>query len=287
MIAADFTPDFLFLRSTGPGGESYGGFRWPTEAGAMVNAPDWNPDPFCGGGLHGLAYGLGDLGLMRSPGDPGVLWYVCEAMLSESVNLGDEIKVPRCRVVYAGTFGDAMELITPAQSAEVIRRSSGSASATGDSGSASATGYSGSASATGYRGSASATGSSGSASATGDRGSASATGYSGSASATGYRGSASATGERGSASATGERGSASATGSRGSASATGEHSIAVGGGFESRAMAGEGCLLVLVEREAETGAIIHHFAGMVGQTQEAKPGVWYTLRDGKLTETEQ
>ena len=211
---AEFVPDFLFLRSSGPNGESRGGFRWPTEAGAMVVAPDWNPEPVCGHGLHGLAYGLGDWALMRSPGDPAALWLVCEAILSERVDLGDKIKVPRCRVVYVGTFGGAMECITPAQSEEVIRRS---------------------------------------------RGSASATGYSG---------------------------SASATGDRGSASATGVHSVALGGGFDSRAMAGEGCLLVLVERDAKTGAILHHFAGMVGAKRKAKPGVWYTLRGGKLIEVE-
>ena len=33
-------------------GESYGGFRWAAP-GEWTEAPDWNPEPVCGGGLHG------------------------------------------------------------------------------------------------------------------------------------------------------------------------------------------------------------------------------------------
>ena len=32
--------------------ESYGGFTW-NRVGEWTEAPDWNPDPMCGGGLHG------------------------------------------------------------------------------------------------------------------------------------------------------------------------------------------------------------------------------------------
>ena len=32
--------------------QSYGGFRW-NPVGEWTEAPDWNPDPSCGGGLHG------------------------------------------------------------------------------------------------------------------------------------------------------------------------------------------------------------------------------------------
>jgi len=33
-------------------GKSYGGFQW-APLGEWTEAPDWNPDPVCGGGLHG------------------------------------------------------------------------------------------------------------------------------------------------------------------------------------------------------------------------------------------
>ena len=33
-------------------GRAYGNFQW-APAGEWTEAPDWNPDPVCGGGLHG------------------------------------------------------------------------------------------------------------------------------------------------------------------------------------------------------------------------------------------
>ena len=168
---------------------------------------------------------------------------------------------------------------------------SGAASATGESGAAYATGERGAASATGERGAASATGERGAASATGDRGAASATGESGAASATGWRGAASATGDSGAASATGwsgaasatgERGAASATGDSGAASATGKCCVAMTTGVCGRVMGELGNAIVCVERNTN-GDIATILAGIVdGET--LKPGVWYTVKNGKWTE---
>ena len=154
--------------------------------------------------------------------------------------------------------------------------------ATGERGAASATGESGAASATGERGAASATGLKGAASATGWKGAASATGDSGAASATGESGAASATGVRGAASATGVRGAASATGRRGAASATGKGCVAMTTGFYGRVMGGRGNAIVCVERK-NNGEIATILSGIVdGET--LKPGVWYTVKNGKWTE---
>ena len=49
-----------FMRTTDAQGRAHGGFQWPMEVGAIVTAPDWNPKPVCGGGLHGLLNGGGD-----------------------------------------------------------------------------------------------------------------------------------------------------------------------------------------------------------------------------------
>ena len=127
-----------------------------------------------------------------------------------------------------------------------------------------------------------ATGERGAASATGERGAASATGESGAASATGLRGAASATGERGAASATGWRGAASATGLSGAASATGKGCVAMTTGFYGRVMGGRGNAIVCVERK-KNGEIATILSGVVdGET--LKPGVWYTVKNGKWTE---
>ena len=145
-----------------------------------------------------------------------------------------------------------------------------------------ATGWCGAASATGERGAASATDESGAASATGRSGAASATGRSGAASATGARGAASATGWRGAASATGVSGAASATGVSGAASATGKSCVAMTTGFYGRVMGDLGNAIVCVERNTN-GDIATILSGIVdGET--LKPGVWYTVKNGKWTE---
>ena len=154
--------------------------------------------------------------------------------------------------------------------------------ATGERGAAYATGERGAASATGWSGAASATGERGAAYATGERGAASATGEKGAASATDDSGAASATGDRGAASATGWRGAASATGWRGAAYATGKYCVAMTTGFLGRVMGDIGNAIVCVERR-DNGEIAAILAGIVdGET--LKPGVWYTVKNGKWTE---
>ena len=118
--------------------------------------------------------------------------------------------------------------------------------------------------------------------ATGDSGAASATGDRGAASATGWRGAASATGWSGAAYATGERGAASATGDSGAASATGKCCVAMTTGVCGRVMGELGNAIVCVERNTN-GDIATILAGIVdGET--LKPGVWYTVKNGKWTE---
>ena len=91
-----------------------------------------------------------------------------------------------------------------------------------------------------------------------------------------------ATGERGAASATGDRGAASATGESGAASATGKCCVAMTTGVCGRVMGELGNAIVCVERNTN-GDIATILAGIVdGET--LKPGVWYTVKNGKWTE---
>ena len=250
-------PTILALRTSSADG--YGlydesrRFQWPAQIGAMAVAHDWRPQAQCGYGLHGIAFGMGDASLLKTP--DGCRWDIIRYLASEVVFIdhGAKVKGPRAEMVHVGhDQAAALAILREARVAVVLAGWVGSgdgpvtASATGDSGNASATGYrgnasatgnSGNASATGYRGNASATGDSGNASATGDSGNASATGYSGNASATGNSGNASATGDRGNASATGYRGNASATGDSGNASATGDRGNASATGDSGNASA--------------------------------------------------
>ena len=82
-------------------GSSYGGFMWQLEVGAKVVAPDWDPTPECGGGLHGLLNGCGNGGLLDW-GESAV-WIVARVPKSaQVVDLGGKVKVDRCKVVHVG-----------------------------------------------------------------------------------------------------------------------------------------------------------------------------------------
>ena len=82
-------------------GSSYGGFVWPLEVGAQVVAPDFNTDASCGGGLHGLLNGCGN-GALLNWGD-GAVWIVAKVpKKAQMVDLGDKVKVDRCKIVHVG-----------------------------------------------------------------------------------------------------------------------------------------------------------------------------------------
>ena len=102
--------------------------------------------------------------------------------------------------------------------------------------------------------------------------------------ATGDSGAASATGESGAASATGWSGAASATGWRGAASATGKYCVAMTTGFFGHVMGDIGNAIVCVERR-DNGEVAAILAGIVdGKT--LKPGVWYTVKNGRWMEVQ-
>ena len=84
--------------------------------------------------------------------------------------------------------------------------------------------------------------------------------------------------------ATGERGAASATGESGAASATGKGCVAMATGFYGRVMGEIGNAVVCVERNAN-GDITSILSAIVdGET--LKPGVWYTVKNGKWVEVQ-
>jgi hypothetical protein len=202
---SDNTGHVLCLRTCNSDMTSHGGFRWP-ESGPC-EAPDWNPEPICGGGLHGLAWGEGGSDYLSVDAD--AKWLVVLADATTLVDIdGDKVKFPRGEVVYCGDRTGATDYIYRNGGAGK-RINYGTATA-------------------GYRGTATA----------GDRGTATA-GYEGTATAgdegtatAGYRGTATA-GDRGTATA-GDGGTATA-GYRGTATA----------GYEGTATAGDGGVIAI------------------------------------------
>jgi hypothetical protein len=97
----------LLMRTTGPNGESHGGFVWPLKVGAKVAAKDWSREPVCGGGLHGLLWGQGDGGLLNRNAD--AKWLLVEADRKDVVEIdGAKAKCRACVVRYVGDKAGAV-----------------------------------------------------------------------------------------------------------------------------------------------------------------------------------
>jgi hypothetical protein len=81
-----------------------GKFVWPRSG--HVEAPDWDPKPECGHGLHGLAWGQGDWSLLSSATD--AVWLVVEVETSSIVHIDkSKVKFPKGNVVFAGSRVEA------------------------------------------------------------------------------------------------------------------------------------------------------------------------------------
>ena len=127
----------LLVKWVNKDGTSYGGFQWP-ESGP-VEAPDWDPEPKCGGGLHGWPWGIG-VGAGKEPDYSG-RWLVFAADPEDVVWVDNEkAKCRTAEVVYCGPWWGAYKCIAAGQAAWIQHAASGAASATGQSGAASATG---------------------------------------------------------------------------------------------------------------------------------------------------
>lgn len=85
----------LILRTCAADLTSHGGFQW--KSSGVVVAPDWDPEPECGGGLHGLLNGQGDAGLLNW--SPDAVWIVAKPG-RELVDLGEKVKCKRATVIY-------------------------------------------------------------------------------------------------------------------------------------------------------------------------------------------
>lgn len=133
--------DFL-LKTVHADGAAWGGFRWTLDEGAEVIAPDWDPTPVCGGGLHGLLNGAGNGSLINWSTD--AIWIVAEIPDDETVvDLDGKVKVRRCIVRHVGDKTSAPEFLAAHGHTEGVV--SGTATA-GDDGTATA-GYAGTATA--------------------------------------------------------------------------------------------------------------------------------------------
>ena len=88
----------LVLRTCDANLRSHEGFQWPKSG--PVKAPDWDPKPECGHGLHGLLWGEGCADLLCW--DESAKWLVVEIDPKTAVDLNGKVKYPSGRVVFVG-----------------------------------------------------------------------------------------------------------------------------------------------------------------------------------------
>ena len=153
--------EVLILRCINKDGTSYNGFVNPMKVGESIKPDTWDPDPVCGDGIHGWAWGLG-LGDGKDPQWDGI-WQVAGCLPKDVVgNIeGDrKCKFSKGILRFVGGWDEAMRFILPGQMELVshIASQSNKAHATGDRSASSATGNRSASSATGYRSASSATG---------------------------------------------------------------------------------------------------------------------------------
>ena len=97
------------LRTCNADMTSHGGFKYPKRG--AVEAPDWRDDDQCGGGLHGLPWGVGDATLPNSSDD--AVWQVIHVRVSDGYQHGTGGLIGKCKfrrgtVVYTGTRDGAI-----------------------------------------------------------------------------------------------------------------------------------------------------------------------------------
>ncbi|MGP8268925.1 MAG: hypothetical protein ACLQLH_02560, partial [Terracidiphilus sp.] len=167
-------------------------FRHPMAIGEKVTAPDWDPRPVCGGGIHAWPWAM-SLGAGKDP-EWDALWQVYGVKPDDIVPVENDGKIKfRTGILrFLGTWNGAIDFVLKGQMAWVFQASQGKGHATGDSSASSATGYRSASSATG------------------DSSASSATGYRSASSATGYRSASSATGAASAAVVVGLQGRAKA-----------------------------------------------------------------------------
>jgi hypothetical protein len=106
----------LVLRTCEADMTAHGGFKWP-ESG-RVSAPDFDPHPSCGAGLHGLKWGEGDGDLLCWA--EGAKWLVVEVAEMDIVELNGKIKFPSGKVVYCGNREGATQLIAARRNGVIV-----------------------------------------------------------------------------------------------------------------------------------------------------------------------
>ena len=225
------------------GGINRTAFRWPRSG--VVEAPDWNSEPKCGGGLHGLEFGEGTWSLLSEDETGTEEWRVILVQPEDFIRLSDgeniKIKMRRGEVVYCGNKAEALARVMCGK--EAMERAQLAASS-GDSSKAASSGN-----------------------------------YSTSASS-GDSSKAASSGNYSTAASSGDSSTAASSGSYSTAEQKGSSGISAAIGANVRAKAGENGLLILTWWDGQA----KRFRACVGEVgiDGIEADAWYKVENGKL-----
>ena len=105
--------EVLILRRIPQNRRTHNDFIWPAGVGALVECPDWNDGPKCGGGLHGWPWGFG-LGDGYDYDIIADIWLVVGVKPEDVVGElggGAKCKFRRGIIRLEGSFDDAMSAV--------------------------------------------------------------------------------------------------------------------------------------------------------------------------------
>src|SRR5690242_12285953 len=280
----------LILRSCKADMSSHGGFVWPKSG--PVEAPDWNPEPVCGRGLHGLLWGEGNWGLLCSDFDAQWLVVEVDDAPENLVKIDDQkVKFHRGNVVYAGEMSLAVtKVLCSGEAFQRAIREAGDNSSSGHSSTAASSGdcskaassgnYSKAASSGNYSKAAS-SGDCAKAASSGDYSTAASSGHSSTAASSGDCSKAASSGNYSKAASSGDSSKAASSGDSSTAAARGEKTIAMVAGIGGKAMAGKnGCFALAYLNKKDVPRIAVGYVGQKG----IKADTWYEVANstGKL-----
>jgi len=100
--------EILVLRANSKDNTSYKGFVYPSSG--IVTAPDWDNQPECGGGLHGLPRGCGD-GCLLEWEDGKLAMLLIVDTSSNYFEFEQKCKFSSGEVVFTGTMFDVVTIL--------------------------------------------------------------------------------------------------------------------------------------------------------------------------------
>src|ERR1017187_8047676 len=222
----------LVIRTSDKDRKARGGFQWPERG--VVECPDWNDKPECGGGFHGLLWGEGDWSLLSSAHD--ATWQVVKIALSDSIKIdGQKIKFKKGEIVHSGGMAEAFELVLCHKTRFALLQKEAGKKSSGGSSTAASSGDSSTAASSGDFSTAASSGDFSKAASSGDSSTAASSGYFSTAASSGDFSKAASSGDSSTAASSGYSSKAASSGNSSEAASSGNSSKAASSGYSRTA----------------------------------------------------